>query len=119
MCKILTHFSYFRVKYNRIWIFLKNYFLSLNLIFLFYVFKNLISSLQFLLHGKKLFVTSTKLGKTNKSFVDRTKHFVVTNYFVIPILTNDFVGITKSFFPCIKKGLVKFVRCKVLVSSQS
>jgi len=60
------------------------------------------------------FVTATKLGTTNnlfvaatkyfaaatKRFVDRTKHFVVvTKYFCyIPILTNDFVGITKPFF---------------------
>jgi len=65
-------------------------------------------------HGKNGFVTATKLGTTNnffvaatknfatatKRFVYRTKHFVVvTKYFVIPILTNDFVGITKPFFP--------------------
>jgi len=32
-------------------------------------------------------------------FVDRTNHFVVvTKNFIIPILTNDFVGITKPFF---------------------
>jgi len=64
---------------------------------------------------KNGFVTATKLGTTNKifvaaaknfaaatkRFVDRTKHFVVlTKFFVIPILTNDFVGITKPFFPC-------------------
>ena len=64
-------------------------------------------------HGKNGFVTATKLGTTNKifvaatkifaaatkRFVDRTKHFVVvTIFFVIPILTNDFVGITKPFF---------------------
>jgi len=60
------------------------------------------------------FVTATKLGTTNKffvaatkyfaaatkRFVDRTKHFVVlTIFLVIPIFTNDFVGITKRFFP--------------------
>ena len=65
---------------------------------------------------KNGFVTATKLGTTNiffvaatknfaaatKRFVDRTKQFVVvTKYvFVIPILTNDFVSITKPFFPC-------------------
>jgi len=61
------------------------------------------------------FVTATKLGTTNKffvaatknfaaatkRFVDGTKHYVVvTKYFVVPILTNDFVGITKPFIPC-------------------
>ena len=64
-------------------------------------------------HGKNGFVTATKLGTTNKvfvaatknfaaatkRFVNRTKQFVVKNIF-IPILTNDFVGITKPFFPC-------------------
>jgi len=49
-------------------------------------------------HGKKGFVTATKLGTTNKffvaatkifaastkRFVDRTKHFVVTKYFCYP-----------------------------------
>jgi len=63
---------------------------------------------------KNGFVTATKLGTTNEFFValtknfaaatkrlvDRTKHFVVvTKKFVIPILTNDFVGISKPFFP--------------------
>jgi len=67
------------------------------------------------LHGKKNgFVTATKLGTTNRffvaatknfaaateRFVDKTKHFVVvTKYFCHPYL-NDFVGITKRFFPC-------------------
>ena len=64
---------------------------------------------------KNGFVTATKLGTTNnffvaatknfaaatKRFVDKTKHFVVKNIFAIPILTNDFVGITKPFIPCI------------------
>jgi len=50
------------------------------------------------LHGKNGFVTATKLGTTNKifvdatknfaaatkRFVDRTKHFVVTKYFCYP-----------------------------------
>jgi len=64
-------------------------------------------------HGKKCFFAATKLGTTNKifvpankkfaaatkRFVDRTKHFgFVTKYFCYPILTNDFVGITKHFF---------------------
>jgi len=68
-------------------------------------------------HGKKGFVTATKLGTTNnffvaatkyfavatKRFVNRTKHFVVvTKYLFIPILTNYFVGITKPFIPCVK-----------------
>jgi len=49
-------------------------------------------------HGKKWFVTATKLGATNeffvastknfaaatKRFVDRTKHFVITKYFCYP-----------------------------------
>jgi len=63
---------------------------------------------------KNGFVTVTKLGTTNnffvaatknfaaatKRFVDRTKPFVVvTIFFVIPILTNDFVSIAKPFFP--------------------
>jgi len=62
---------------------------------------------------KNGFVTATKLGTTNeffvastknfasatKRFVDRTKHFVVVRKcFINPILTNDFVGITKPFF---------------------
>jgi len=67
---------------------------------------------------KNGFVTVIKLGTTNKffvaapknfaaatkPFVDRTKHFVVVtqNIFVIPILRNDFVGITKPFIPCKK-----------------
>jgi len=61
------------------------------------------------------FVMATKLGTTNKffvaaaknfaaatkRFVDRTKHFFCNKtFFVIPILTNDFVGITKPFLPC-------------------
>ena len=53
-------------------------------------------------------VTATKLGTTDKSFVAPTKNFtaatkrfvVVTKCFVIPILTNDFVSITKPFFLC-------------------
>jgi len=63
---------------------------------------------------KKSAVASTRLGTTNifvvaatknfaaatERFVGRTKHFVVvTKYFAIPISTNDFVGITKPFFP--------------------
>jgi len=64
-------------------------------------------------YGKNGFVTATKIVTTNKifvaatenfaaatkRFVDRTKRFVVvTKYFFIPILTIDFVGITKPFF---------------------
>jgi len=53
-------------------------------------------------HGKNVCVTATKLGTTNKIFVAATKNFAtankrfvdVTKYFVIPFLTNDFVGIT-------------------------
>jgi len=78
-------------------------------------------SLKAVLHGKNGFVTATKLGTTNnffvaatknfgaasKRFVDRTKQFVVvTKYmFVIRILTNDFVGITKPFIPCTERCL--------------
>jgi len=69
----------------------------------------------YLLHGKNGFVTATKLGITNKiyvatknfaaatkRFVDRTKHFfVLTKYLCYPYaFANDFVGITKPFFPC-------------------
>ena len=45
------------------------------------------------------FVAATKnFAAETKRFVDRTKHFVVlTKYFCYPILTNDFVGITKPF----------------------
>jgi len=66
-----------------------------------------------LLDGKNGFVTATKLGTTNeffvaltknfaaatKRFVDRTKHLVAVCLLSL-ILTNDFVGITKHFFPC-------------------
>jgi len=47
------------------------------------------------------------LLQQTQRFVDRTKHFVVTKYF-ISILTNDFVGITKPFLPWItgKTGIV-------------
>jgi len=65
-------------------------------------------------HGKNGFVTATKLGTTNKlfvaatqnfaaatkRFVDRTKQFFCNKILFIPILTNDFVGITKPFIPC-------------------
>jgi len=64
---------------------------------------------------KNGFVTATKLGTiifvvaatknfaaTTKRFVGRNKHFVVvTNYVAIPILTNDFVGMTKPFVPSV------------------
>jgi len=71
---------------------------------------------------KNGFVTATKIGTTNPFFVVATKNFaaatknfaaatkrfanraklfvVVTKYFCYPILTNDFVGITKPFIPC-------------------
>jgi len=66
------------------------------------------------LHGKNGFVTATKISDNKyffvaatknfaaatKRFVDRTKYFVVTNIFAIPILTNDFVDVTKPFIPC-------------------
>ena len=69
-------------------------------------------------HGKNGFVSATKLGTTDKIFVAATKNFAAAtkrfvdmfvvcfdlllqqNVFVIPILTNDFVSITKPFFPC-------------------
>jgi len=69
-----------------------------------------------------LHVTATKVGTTNKyfvaaaknfaaatkRFVDRTKHCVfVTKYFCYPILTNDFVGKTKPFIPCINSGAIE------------
>jgi len=71
------------------------------------------------------FVTATKLGTTDKifvaatknfaaatkRFVGRTKHFVVVkNVFVIPILTNDFVSITKPFFPVQRDSLFRELR---------
>jgi len=74
--------------------------------------------------GKNDFVTATKLGTTNKiivaatknfaaatkRFVDRTKHFVVvTKYFANHILTNDFVSITKPFFPWTIASRKRFV----------
>jgi len=50
--------------------------------------------------NKKIFVAATKnFAAATKRFVNRTKHFVVKKI-VIPILTNDFVGIKKPFFPC-------------------
>jgi len=48
----------------------------------------------------KSFVAATKnFAAATKRFVDRTTHFVVVTkyYFVIPILINDFVGITNLF----------------------
>jgi len=59
-------------------------------------------------HRKNGFITATKLGTTNNFFVAATKNFAAatirfvdrTKHFVIPILTNDFVGITKPFIPC-------------------
>ena len=67
---------------------------------------------------KKGFVTATKLGTTDKIFVAATKNFATATksfvdrtfcccnkiVFAIPILTNDFVSITKPFFPCGGKG---------------
>jgi len=48
-----------------------------------------------------LLLQPKNFGAATKRFVDRTKRFVVVaNIFAIPILTNDFVGITKPFFPC-------------------
>jgi len=57
----------------------------------------------------KIFVAATKnFATATKRFVDRTKHLVVvTKFFVIPILTNDFVSITKPFFPCSSSGKIK------------
>jgi len=67
------------------------------------------------LHGKKCFVTAKKLGTTNIFFLLQQKIspqqpnvllielnilLLQQNIFVIPILTNDFVGITKPFIPC-------------------
>jgi len=64
---------------------------------------------------KNGFVTATKLGTTNKIFVSATKILpqqlnvllieanillLKQSIFVIRILTNDFVGVTKPLFPC-------------------
>jgi len=64
--------------------------------------------------GKNGFVTATKLGTTDTFFVAATKillqqpNVLLTelnilllsqNVFVIPIVTNDFVSMTKPFFP--------------------
>jgi len=52
---------------------------------------------------KYIFVAATKnFAAATKRFIDRTKN-VVTRYFPIRILTNDFVGITKPFIPCFAK----------------
>jgi len=66
-------------------------------------------------HGKNGFLTATKLGTTKEIFVAATKILpqqpnvlliepyillLSQNIFDIPILTNDFVGITKPFFSC-------------------
>ena len=66
-------------------------------------------------HGKNGFVTATKLGTTDNIFVmlqpkillqqpnvlmELNILFLQQNVFAIPILTNDFVSITKPFFPC-------------------
>jgi len=49
--------------------------------------------------NKKFFVAATKnFAGATKRFVDRTKYLLSQNIFVIPILTNNFVGITKPFF---------------------
>jgi len=52
--------------------------------------------------GQKIFffvAANKNFAAATKPFVYRTEHFVVTIYFFIPISTNDFVGITKPFFP--------------------
>jgi len=68
-------------------------------------------------NGKNGFVTTTKLGTTNKFLLLQPKILLQQPYlllielnilllkqniFAIPILTNDFVGITKPFIPCMK-----------------
>jgi len=62
--------------------------------------------------GNKYFflVAATKnFAAATKRLVDRTKYFVVvTFFFAIPMLTNDFVGITKPFIPCIKLDAAQF-----------
>jgi len=71
---------------------------------------------EFILHGKNGFVTATKLGTTKMNFLLlqpkiflQQPNVLLTelkilllkqNIFVIAILTNDFVGITKPFLPC-------------------
>ena len=69
------------------------------------------------LHGKKCFVTATKLGTTNiffvaatknfaaatKRFVDRTKHFVVvTKYLCYPYFNQWFCWYNKTFYTVLK-----------------
>jgi len=55
------------------------------------------------LHGKNGFVTITKLGTTNESFVASTKNFAAaTNRFVDR--TKHFVAVTKYFcYPYLNK----------------
>jgi len=67
------------------------------------------------MHGKNGFVTATKLGTTNEFFLLHPKILLQQpnvllielnilllwqSIFVITILTNDFVSVTKPFFPC-------------------
>ena len=93
---------------NLQWVFLRTYRIHSQSKFL--------CCVQFLLHGKKGFVSATKLGTTNNFLLLQPKislqqpNVLLTelnilllsqNVFVIPILTNDFVSITKPFLPCI------------------
>ena len=70
-------------------------------------------------HGKNGFVTATKLGTTDNVFVMLQPKILLQqpnvlltelnilfyqNVFAIPILTNDFVSITKPFFPWVVIG---------------
>jgi len=88
--------------------------------------------MTFITRKKNGFVSAAKLGKANivlvaatqnfaaatKRFVDRTKHFVVvTKYFFIPILTNDFVDITKPFPPCSRAHMLCFKMKLTLINS--
>jgi len=65
--------------------------------------------------GKNVFFTATKLGTTNKFLLLQPKILLQQpkvlllelnilllrqNIFVVPIFTNDFIGITKPFIPC-------------------
>jgi len=58
-----------------------------------FCYGNKIKDNNFFFAATKNFAAATKL------FVDRTKHFFVVTKYFIPILTNDFVGITKPFIP--------------------
>jgi len=77
-------------------------------------YPNQINDYSSTLHGEKNgFATATKLGTTifflflqpkillqQPNFLLTELNILLQSIFVIPILTNDFVGITKPFIPC-------------------